>query len=137
MSLWPRLLALLLFVASLAVASPVQAGCDWVETQQMVGGVIRIKLVQVCNETSEPGSTAAVGEIPARDSDWDAVCVRTALGIGADPARYCDTPAEPGQLPVLTPGLVAHALRTIELPASRLVVQLPNGRTLVNFKTSS
>ena len=38
--------------------------------------------------------------------------------------------------PVLTPGMVAEAFRSIDLPASELVVQPPDGRTLVNFATN-
>ncbi len=38
--------------------------------------------------------------------------------------------------PVLTAGMVAEAFRSIDLPASELVVQPPNGRTLVNFATN-
>ncbi|WP_341927520.1 hypothetical protein [Nocardioides psychrotolerans] len=36
----------------------------------------------------------------------------------------------------MTADLVARALRRIPLPASELVVQPPNGRTLVNFATN-
>ena len=36
----------------------------------------------------------------------------------------------------LTPGLVAAAFRRLPLPASDLLVQPPNGRTLVNFDTN-
>lgn len=36
----------------------------------------------------------------------------------------------------VTPGLVATAFRRIPLPASEVVVQPPNGRTLVNFRTN-
>jgi hypothetical protein len=39
-------------------------------------------------------------------------------------------------LPTLTPGLVGRALRRLPLPASKLIVQPPGGRTLVNFETN-
>ena len=43
-----------------------------------------------------------------------------------------DPVAAPAQI---TQGIVLRALRRVELPASRLVVQPPGGRTLVNFDT--
>ncbi len=51
--------------------------------------------------------------------------------------RYCDLPpnAAPA-IPVVTPGLVARAFRTVSLPAAELRVQPPNGRTLVNLETN-
>jgi len=71
------------------------------------------------------------------------VCVRTAIAIDADPALFCDlppAPAVPAQAvavaPVLTPGMVARAFRTIDLPPSKLQIQPPHGRTLVNFDTN-
>ncbi len=36
----------------------------------------------------------------------------------------------------VTPGMVASALRRVPIPGSRLIVQPPNGRTLVNFETN-
>jgi hypothetical protein len=38
--------------------------------------------------------------------------------------------------PTLTPGMVAEAFRSIDLPGSVLSVQPPDGRTLVNFPTN-
>jgi hypothetical protein len=37
---------------------------------------------------------------------------------------------------IVTPAVVARALRRVPLPASRLIVEPPNGRTLVNFATN-
>ena len=71
---------------------------------------------------------------PVRDSDWDAACVRTAISVGLDPAGFCDLPT--GERPDPTPGLVARAFRQIQLPEAELVIQPPNGRTLVNFETN-
>jgi hypothetical protein len=39
-------------------------------------------------------------------------------------------------MPLVTPGLVAEALRRVELPGAELEIQPPNGRTLVNFDTN-
>ena len=36
----------------------------------------------------------------------------------------------------MTPGIVAAAFRNLPLPPSELIVQPPDGRTLVNFKTN-
>jgi hypothetical protein len=36
----------------------------------------------------------------------------------------------------VTPGIVAAAFRRLPLPEAKLVIQPPNGRTLVNFKTN-
>ena len=115
---------------------PAEAACHWVKVEQMVSGAIRIKWEHHCTVDAVEGGQP-VGAVPPRDSDWDAVCVRTALVIGADPARYCDLPPTAVAVaPTVTPGLVARAFRTVPLPASALAVQPPNGRTLVNFDTN-
>lgn len=44
--------------------------------------------------------------------------------------------AAPSQPPTVSPGLVAQAFRELPLPPSELVVQPPDGRTLVNFATN-
>lgn len=59
----------------------------------------------------------------------------TASGAVLDGGDNCPNPAAP-TLPEVTPGLVAQAFRRIDLPQSILVVQPPNGRTLVNFETN-
>jgi hypothetical protein len=45
---------------------------------------------------------------------------------------FCEGSSEP----VVTAGMVSEALRRVPLPAARLQVQPPNGRTLVNFATN-
>ncbi len=47
---------------------------------------------------------------------------------------YCSGESAPA--PTVTPGLVATALRRIDLPNSELVIQPPDGKTLVNFETN-
>ena len=58
-------------------------------------------------------------------------------GVSSGPWSSCtqdsSTVAAP---PTITPGLVLQAFRRIPLPAADLVIQPPNGRTLVNFKTN-
>ncbi|GAA4690076.1 hypothetical protein GCM10023349_00530 [Nocardioides conyzicola] len=110
------------------------AACEWVRTEQMVSGTIRIKWERRCDSASESSSIGYVA--PPRDSDWDRVCVRSALEIDADPGRYCDLPPEGGAAPTVTPGSIARAFRRIPLPEAKLVIQPPNGRTLVNFETN-
>lgn len=45
-------------------------------------------------------------------------------------------PLPPAAVPVVTSGMVAAALQRVELPASVIEVEPPNGRTLVNFETN-
>lgn len=52
--------------------------------------------------------------------------------LGYDPEDFCDEATDA----VVTPQLVAAALRRTPLPPSELIVQPPNGRTLVNFDTN-
>jgi hypothetical protein len=60
--------------------------------------------------------------------------------MGRNPFAFCDIPQDvsipPAPAPALTPGMVARAFRTIDLPPSELQIQPPNGRTLVNFDTN-
>ncbi len=51
---------------------------------------------------------------------------------------FCYQPGEvpaAAALPQVTPALVLRAFRRIPLPESQVVIQPPNGRTLVNFDT--
>ncbi len=50
--------------------------------------------------------------------------------------QACLTDQEAKRLGGLTPGLVQHAFERLAWPASDLVVQPPNGKTLVNFDTN-
>lgn len=50
--------------------------------------------------------------------------------------QACLTDQEAQHLGGLTPGLVRRAFRRLTWPSSELVVQPPNGRTLVNFDTN-
>ena len=67
--------------------------------------------------------------------------MRTAIAWRTDTpdisaTRAPSVAAQPVTVPTVTPGLVARAFRTIDLPASELGVQPPDGRTLVNFDTN-
>lgn len=82
-------------------------------------------------------TTTDSGGMPEiRDSDLDAICVSTAISIGEDPFAFCDLPPDANLPSDVTPGLVAAAFARIPLPPSRLLIQPPNARTLVNFDTN-
>ncbi|MEJ7832192.1 MAG: hypothetical protein WKF79_04715 [Nocardioides sp.] len=61
---------------------------------------------------------------------FDQFCSGTNWSPGCVPDEVGDV------LPTVTPGVVEQAFREIPLPPSELVVQPPNGRTLVNFETN-
>jgi hypothetical protein len=65
----------------------------------------------------------------------DSICVETAMSEGRDPFEFCGLDAN-GDPPEVTPGMIATAFKNIPLPASNLLIQPPNGRTLVNFATN-
>jgi hypothetical protein len=101
----------------------------------MVDGAILIKYVYECDGASSQGADSAPAAFPPRDSDWDAICVRTAIALGENVADFCDLP-QGAAPPTLTPGMVAAAFRRLPLPPSPLIVQPPDGKTLVNFATN-
>jgi hypothetical protein len=142
-----KLMGGVMVVVALLVAVPVHAGGDGEVTagaddfNAVIEHVAPSSLGFATSASND--TTAAAGSGAVRDSDWDAVCVRTALAVGVGPARLCEPPPNRGlpaqtvaAAPVLTPGLVARAFRRIELPASELQIQPPKGRTLVNFATN-
>jgi hypothetical protein len=88
-----------------------------------------------CDGDSSDGSHVEATNLPPRDSNLDSICVRMALGAGLNPFELCDLPPE-SVLPALTPGIVGAAFRRLPLPPSELIVQPPDGRTLVNFATN-
>jgi len=69
------------------------------------------------------------------DLGLDSICVQTAMSEGRDPFEYCGLD-ENGNPPRPTPGMISAAFQTIDLPPSQLIIQPPNGRTLVNFATN-
>jgi hypothetical protein len=52
------------------------------------------------------------------------------------PWQACLTQSQANEIGGLTPGFVERAFRRLSWPASELVVQPPNGTTLVNFDTN-
>ncbi|WP_340538569.1 hypothetical protein [Nocardioides sp. GXZ039] len=63
---------------------------------------------------------------------WNAIVVD-----GEVVGRTCitDAPGEPAVAPVVTPGMVVRAFRSLTWPASELTIQPPGGKTAVNFDT--
>ena len=61
--------------------------------------------------------------------NWTSGCI-------SQPVEVAPVIAPPPPIQTLTPGMVARAFRSIDLPASQIHVQPPNGRTLVNFDTN-
>jgi hypothetical protein len=92
-------------------------------------------MVVECGGDADGGAAQGVVSIPPRDSDLDASCVRLAIAGGIDPFEYCDLPPN-AVIPSLTPGVVGAAFRRLPLPPSQLIVQPPDGKTLVNFATN-
>ncbi|WP_121255968.1 hypothetical protein [Nocardioides ferulae] len=138
-----RLLSLLLLVpTTVSIAAAERSGCEWVLTEHFVDGAIQVTGSWHCPASSTDGTTVQTGsqtDAPPPDSGWDPVCVRTALSMGLSPEEYCDPLAEAlptDAPPTVTPGMVATAFQELPLPASELVVQPPDGRTLVNFATN-
>jgi len=57
-------------------------------------------------------------------------------GSIADGGTSCPSDGQTPDAGSVTPGTVAAAFRRLELPEAKLVIQPPNGRTLVNFETN-
>ncbi|MDF1602763.1 hypothetical protein [Nocardioides sp. YIM 152315] len=124
-------------LSSTAVVTQAPGGCHREETVEMVQGVAQVNATYVCEGTTSPTGETPVADLPPRQSGLDPLCVQESLTHGVDPFLYCEPVADgdPG-LPAVTPGIVAAALRRIPLPPVDLVIQPPNGRTLVNFETN-
>jgi hypothetical protein len=128
-----RLLLLALAVGFLVVARPpaASAECHTEYVPQLLDGAVVLQATQVCT----PDAETVVAVDPATDEQSTDACILEILQALLDPVEYCDI--EPDEVEdVVTPGLVAAALRTIPLPPSELQVQPANGRTLVNFATN-
>lgn len=88
-------------------------------------------------ESESQSSGSSDGSVPIIDLNLDILCVRYAIDNGLDPYTECDlTEEELQEIAVLTETMIASAFRELPLPASDVIVQPPNGRTLVNFETN-
>ncbi len=95
------------------------------------------------NSSSLSGAAAELITEPIDSALLDTFCLGVNWTTGCVPAEIqpavAPTPVTATAVagpPTLTPGMVAQAFRSIDLPASELAVQPPNGRTLVNFATN-
>jgi hypothetical protein len=132
-----RLLALALVASFLTLIPIVARGdCTRVDHVELVQGVAQVNTTYTCIGSDGENAENIAQVQPPRDSDLDALCVQEALSYGTDPFRFCDLPPDEPLPPVVTPGIVAAAFRQLPLPEAKLVIQPPNGRTLVNFETN-
>jgi hypothetical protein len=116
-----------------------QSGSSATHVTTSVTGILLNGEEHAADEASCGVSSVSNPAPGPQDSGLDALCVREALSQSRNPFAFCDLPptaAVPAMAPALTPGLVARAFRRLDLPASELIVQPPNGRTLVNFDTN-
>ncbi len=147
-SVWPWSSALLRIV----LLRPAGVGERQGANGHMSPGAVQETVIGTCTSReralrqrrSRGHDDCRLGADPVRDSDWDAVCVRTAIAVGAEPAallRRCrPLPAVPRRPCRRSSGDARHgrarASARIDLPASELQIQPPHGRTLVNFDTN-
>jgi hypothetical protein len=126
---------LLAIIAVSLTPQPARAAeCHYETSTIFVNGTAQTQTVQVCTDSPDGDSVTPV-DLPPSSLGWDPLCVTTAIENGVDPMTFCDIPPEEATT-VLTPALVASAMKTIPLPPSVLEVEPPNGRTLVNFDTN-
>lgn len=77
------------------------------------------------SDEAQPGLAAGSAACPGAEG----------VAGAAIPLTFCQQYAEPAT-PVLTVGLIRNAFAELELPAGTLVIQPPDGLTLVNFDTN-
>ncbi|GEP39528.1 hypothetical protein NPS01_31910 [Nocardioides psychrotolerans] len=118
-----------------ADARPAAAGCQLIEHVTYVQGSVQVNSHEVCSPQASQGASSAPSvTVPNIE---DEVCISIAAALDLTYMPYCFLGGGDQAVPAqVTPGLVSAALRRIPLPASVLVVQPPNGRTLVNFATN-
>lgn len=125
-----------ILMAAVAVAGPLSASpasadeCHLQTVTVMVQGAIQTSTHLVCAGSS--ASEPAVA-LPSQDQ-LDNACAATIAVLNLPMVPFCL--GEEPEAPAITPVLVAAALKRIPLPPSKLIVQPPNGRTLVNFDTN-
>ncbi len=126
-----RLFSLLVALVPVVVAAPANASapCRDVTSATIVQGQIQTKSVRRCD--GETGSDTATSTVLTPTVGREA-CRALLAGLYAQLGEYCGV--EPVEM--VTPATVSAAFRRVSLPAARLEVQPPNGRTLVNFATN-
>lgn len=80
------------------------------------------------------GQAVCFGGAPCIDGDIDGILYDVFLD-GEKVGEVCVTEQQAAEVEVVTPGRVLEAFRSLEWPSSELVVQPPDGQTLVNFPT--
>ena len=87
---------------------------------------------------SEDSDNVDVLTVTFDEALLDSFCagVNWTSGCISRPVDLAPAIAPPPPVQTLTPGMVARAVRSLDLPASQIWVQPPNGRTLVNFDTN-
>ena len=116
--------------------SPGQGGFTVGLTHQF-GGTGSLDASDSSSSTDNAGSIGnAAPTIDLGTVLFDGFCAGTNYTSACDPPPANVPGSLPAISPAVTPGVVLAALRRIELPASELQVQPPNGETLVNFDTN-
>lgn len=125
-------------LGALTTTGATAADCKRVETTRVVNGLLQVVVEMRCSEEASPDNQTVSDGGPGGSPDprvGQGLCIVRAQLAGVDPATMCAATG-PEPAPTLTPAMVARALRNVSLPSSRLQVQPPNGRTLVNFDTN-
>jgi hypothetical protein len=118
-----------LMVAGLLAVAPVTAGDGDVRVNTAQNGLTASLDVEHTGETSAPTEASDVDVVDVGTEVLENFCTGTNFTASCEPDE-----GEPE--PELTPGVVASAFARIPLPPSKLIIQPPNGRTLVNFETN-
>jgi hypothetical protein len=153
-----RCLAILVLAGAFVVISPIasraggEGGCD--DSGSLYGATVHcIKSGSETNDYIASHSDHTYSIEPACEVGGLALCDQPAtctigghdghlynIYVDDDPDpldwQVCLTNREARHLGGLTPGAVQHAFQRLRWPASPLVVQPPDGRTLVNFDTN-
>jgi hypothetical protein len=141
-----------------AAGAAAQLGCNAssseITSTVTAGGGLQVSAsaghFATCTAVPSSGTDGTWHQSPICELGGAAICTEPALCDDESPMTYVwfetadgtDLPgsnfcASDGEEPVeITAGMVLNALRHIPLPPSDLIVQPPNGRTLVNFDTN-
>lgn len=121
-------------VAALCPLAPANAECHFAEHVIFQQGGATVVADMVCTDEAEPEEAGVHGLDP--ETAATAVCIAESTELFGLSAPWCNLPIQAGEAEQVAGGLVAAALRRLPLPPSELIVQPPNGRTLVNFDTN-
>ena len=145
MATYSRIAAITLLLATLGWLSHLledtasYADCAGSQSAAVSGatsaGALVVGVEQAVDSATCDDDIAAV-DMPPRDSGLDSRCVQQAITAVEDPFDYCGVLTADSETPILTRQMVGAAFQRLPLPAADLVIQPPNGRTLVNFDTN-